>query len=112
MQAIATNRSVPLWSVEQVFGLSVATARKRVAHLTERERQVAMRVATGKPSREVAAELGISRKTIGIHRAHVRAKLHAYTAAQIANVVNLVRLGDVSSTLDSLSGLWPLDTMA
>jgi FixJ family two-component response regulator len=97
MQPSATNHSDPLWSVEEVFGLSVGAARKRVAHLTERERQVAMGIATGKQSCQVAAELEIGGKTIAVHRVHVMAKLHAHTSAQIANVVNLVRLADVAA---------------
>jgi FixJ family two-component response regulator len=89
-----TITAIPLPIVEKVFGLTAATARERYTRLTSRERQVAALMAAGKPNRVIAAELGITVKTLDIHRGHIHAKVHTRTAAGVANVVNLVRLAE------------------
>ncbi len=86
--------NVALAAIERTLGLSLADARQRHARLTERERQVARMMATGKPNRQIAEELGISPKTLDIHRANLRHKLEARPPAGVANTVNLVLLGD------------------
>lgn len=58
---------------------------ERVAHLTARERDVMTRLAEGKQNKVIAIELGISPRTVEIHRARVMEKMHA------ANLSDLVR---------------------
>jgi FixJ family two-component response regulator len=84
--------TVTLSTIEKTLGMSVADARMRHARLTERERQVAGMMAAGKPNRQIAEELGISPKTLDIHRANLMHKLEARTTASVANIVNLVVL--------------------
>ena len=91
-----TPPTVALPAIEKTLGLSLADARLRHARLTERERQVAAMMATGKPNRQIAEELGISPKTLDIHRANLMHKLEARTTASVANTVNLVQLGDLA----------------
>lgn len=86
--------TVALTAIEKTLGVNLADARQRHARLTERERQVARLMATGKPNRQIAEELGISPKTLDIHRANLMHKLEARTTAGVANAVNLVLLGD------------------
>ena len=85
---------VALTTIETTLGLTLTDARQRYARLTERERQVARMMATGKPNRQIAEELGISPKTLDIHRANLMHKLEARTTAGVANTVHLVLLGD------------------
>jgi len=59
---------------------------RRWQSLSKRERQVAELVVSGKVNRETAAELGISIKTVEIHRSRVMSKL------QVKNVAELVSL--------------------
>ena len=47
------------------------------AHLTQRELKVLMLVAKGKTSKEIASELGISPRTVEVHRASITRKLKA-----------------------------------
>jgi FixJ family two-component response regulator len=61
-------------------------ARRRMAALTHREREVLRLLVAGLSNKQVAAEMGISVKTVEHHRAHVMSK----TAA--LNVADLVRL--------------------
>jgi FixJ family two-component response regulator len=55
----------------------------RFATLTEREREVLDLVLAGKPSRQVAAELHISVKTVEFHRARIMQKLNVRSAAEL-----------------------------
>lgn len=58
----------------------------RLAALTEREREVLQLVARGLHAKEIARELGISPRTVEVHKARVMDKLGA------RNVAELVRL--------------------
>jgi RNA polymerase sigma factor (sigma-70 family) len=58
----------------------------RMAALTEREREVMELVAAGKASKEVAAALGISKKTVDVHRARVMHKLQVETLAELVEL--------------------------
>jgi FixJ family two-component response regulator len=59
---------------------------RRVSHLTQREREVMNLIVAGKANKEVAAELGLSPKTVEVHRAHVMEKM------QVASLADLVRV--------------------
>jgi two-component system response regulator FixJ len=59
---------------------------ERLAMLTEREREVLDLVLAGKPSRQVAAELHISVKTVEFHRARIMQKLNVRSAAELFRV--------------------------
>lgn len=62
----------------------------RLAQLTPREREVMDLVIAGKANKVIAAELGLSPKTVEVHRAHVMKKMQAESLA------DLVRLGLLS----------------
>jgi FixJ family two-component response regulator len=55
----------------------------RFARLTARERQVLREVVAGKSNKLVAAELGVSPKTVEVHRAHVMEKMGALSLADL-----------------------------
>ena len=59
---------------------------QRVDRLTPRERQVMALVITGMLNKQIAYQLGISEKTVKVHRGHVMEKL------EIDSVAELVRL--------------------
>ena len=50
---------------------------ERMANLTGREREVLQHLILGKLNKEIADELGISQRTIEIHRSRIREKMHA-----------------------------------
>ena len=54
-------------------------------HLTDRERQVLQLVIEGKSNKEIAMVLGISPKTVSVHRTNIMSKL------DVQNTVELVR---------------------
>jgi two-component system uhpT operon response regulator UhpA len=85
--AKSKQKAVPLTPIESILGISPAAAAELLAMLTEREQQVAGLMATGMKNRKLATDLGISSKTLDIHRANVKRKLNAKTAVDIARVV-------------------------
>ena len=66
----------------------VAVLRGHFASLTARERQVMLQVASGRPNKQIAAELKLSEVTVKVHRRHVMRKMKAKSLA------DLVRMAD------------------
>ena len=58
-----------------------------LAVLSPREREVARLVAQGHPNKQIAATLGISEKTVHIHRHHVMEKAGVSSAAELARLM-------------------------
>jgi RNA polymerase sigma factor (sigma-70 family) len=60
--------------------------RQRIASLTEREQEVFHLVAEGVANKAIASELGISERTVEVHRSQVMKKLEARTLAQLVRI--------------------------
>jgi two-component system response regulator FixJ len=61
--------------------------RARIESLTAREREVLALMTQGKPNKVMAAELGVSQRTVEIHRARVMEKSGAASLAQLVRMV-------------------------
>lgn len=84
-----------LGSVQAALGLDLDAApeedwraqlTKRIALLTPREREVTEELVQGRQNKEIAYELGISRRTVEVHRYRIMEKMEA------RNLAHLVRL--------------------
>ena len=64
--------------------IAMAVAESR---LTPREEEVAELIADGASNKEVGRRLGISPRTVELHRAHLMAKLRAKNAADLVRIV-------------------------
>lgn len=70
------------------------TARKRVEALSQRERDVLVGVAEGESNKEIANRLGISPRTVEIHRGNMISRLNARSTA------DAIRIGFCSGLID------------
>jgi two-component system, LuxR family, response regulator FixJ len=61
----------------------------RVALLTPRERDVLRQLALGRSAKEIARVLGLSRKTVDVHRRNINAKLRADSVIELARIVHI-----------------------
>jgi FixJ family two-component response regulator len=61
--------------------------RRRVDSLTAREHQVMTQVVQGKANKVIASDLGVSQRTVEIHRSRVMEKMQAGSLAQLVRMV-------------------------
>ena len=61
--------------------------RARIASLTPREKEVLDLLTVGKANKMMAQDLGLSQRTVEIHRAHVMEKMGAKSIAQLVRMV-------------------------
>jgi two-component system response regulator FixJ len=67
--------------------------RERLATLSPREREVLDLVTQGKANQMVAGDLGVSQRTVEIHRAHVMQKMEAGSLAELVRMMMAVAPG-------------------
>lgn len=79
--------------VLQEYSQAGRSGREEEQHLTDRERQVLQLIAEGNSNKEIALELGISPKTVSVHRTNIMSKLN------VQNTVELIRFATNSSLL-------------
>ena len=62
------------------------SVQERIATLTRREREVMQEIMTGAMNKQIAAHLGISEKTVKVHRAHVMEKMQTSSATRLVQL--------------------------
>lgn len=65
---------------------------KHFESLTPREQDVLALIVTGKLNKQIAIELGISEKTVKVHRAHVMEKMRAESLADLVRISEILPL--------------------
>jgi two-component system, LuxR family, response regulator FixJ len=81
-----------------------ATLRQRLARLTRRERQVLGAIIDGRHNREIAAELGISPRTVEVYKARLMDKLQIDRLAELIRLALEHHLLDDAAVRDSRKG--------
>lgn len=72
----------------------LATLRERVATLSDRQRDVWLRVVRGQLNKQIAHDLGIVERTVKLHRAQAMEKLGANSTADLARIAERLGLID------------------
>ncbi len=80
-QAIARSAQVLCAQREQ------QQLQSRLGELTQREHDVMLRIAKGRPNKLIADELDISVRTVEVHRARVFDKMNVKSAVELANAL-------------------------
>ena len=83
----STKTAMSRFAEPEQANAMAAEARACLQTLTQREREVLQGLLTGMPNKTIAHELGISPRTVEIHRARVMEKMRARSLSE------LVRLG-------------------
>ncbi|MEO7030746.1 MAG: response regulator [Herbaspirillum sp.] len=73
-QALAESRAA----------IAMTAVNTRLANLSSREREVLDLILAGKMNKVIADQLGISMRTVEVHRAHVFEKMNVKTAVELA----------------------------
>lgn len=80
------QRAIELDAQRHARRAEVEQVRRRMKLLSPREETVMRKVVEGKSNRAIAAELGLSQKTVEVHRAHVMAKVKAPSLAHLVRM--------------------------
>ena len=94
-RAIAKDHSIR----EQLRGNEAI--RRRLESLTAREHDVLELVASGSPNKIIAHKLGISQRTVEIHRARVMEKMNAESLAHLVHMTHVIAPPRASSGASS-----------
>jgi two-component system, LuxR family, response regulator FixJ len=79
---------------EDVRKLRAQEAATRLEVLTPRERDVLQGLVQGSPNKTIAYDLGISPRTVEIHRANLMTKLHVKSLSEALRIAFAAGLGD------------------
>jgi len=63
-----------------------SAAAERLERLTAREREVLALIAAGRQNRDIAAQLGISPRTVEVHKARIMEKLDCHSLADVIRI--------------------------
>lgn len=85
MQALAQSRA----RLEQAG--SVLQIRRRLARLTAREHDVMERILLGRLNKVIADDLGISMRTVEVHRSNVFAKMGVRSAVELSRLLEALK---------------------
>jgi FixJ family two-component response regulator len=80
---------------ERRVALELQSVRGRLATLTPREYEVLEHVVVGRLNKQIAADLGITEKTIKVHRARAMEKMGVCTLAELVRKTLEVEVGAV-----------------
>ncbi len=91
------RRAIEIDAENRVHAAQVAVTKRRLETLTSREREVFDAITAALGIKQIAARLGISPRTVEVHRARVLTKMGAETIVELITMAHLMRLFPVVS---------------
>lgn len=88
----AVNNAIIKQRVMQHQHTLTKSVQERLATLTRREQEVMQEVMTGAMNKQIAERLGISEKTVKVHRAHLMQKMQTSSAAELVQLCAQAKL--------------------
>src|SRR5262245_43359969 len=82
----AINRALERWRLESARQAEADTRAQRFARLTRRELEVLREVVKGLMNKQIAAALGVSERTIKMHRTAISQKVGVHSVAQLVTL--------------------------
>jgi len=82
----AIERALTAWSKTRDAAEDAAVIHTRAAGLSERERQILGGILAGHPNKTIAYDLGISPRTVEVHRANVMTKMAARSLSELVRM--------------------------
>jgi len=82
----AIRRALARDAEENAARAHLGAVSKRFANLTQRELEVLAEVVRGRMNKQIAASLGISERTVKMHRTSITTKVGVHSAAQLATL--------------------------
>ena len=86
------SRAIDVCDKNQTHDESVAEINSRISRLTPREHDVLVQLVIGRPNKLIACELGISPRTVEIHRARVMEKMNTRSLSELVRMAILAGL--------------------
>jgi two-component system, LuxR family, response regulator FixJ len=87
-KALAKDQETRAWRAQE------KVIRERVALLTPREAEVMQRVVRGQANKVIAMDLGVSQRTVELHRARVMHKLKMRSLAELVSAIGKLNEAD------------------
>ncbi len=87
----AVHRAIALDQAARMEREAVTSLGQRLGRLTPREREVLAFVIAGRLNKQIAGELGMSQRTVKVHRGRVMRKMQANSVAELVRLTD--RLG-------------------
>lgn len=93
----AVNAGVARDRAQRAAAKQVSELRQRFEKLTPREREVFALVVTGRPNKQIAAQLAMSEMTVKVHRSQVTRKMQASSVIELAQMADRLGLSSEAS---------------
>jgi FixJ family two-component response regulator len=87
------DRAIALDARNRCERLELGDLERRLDTLTPREREVFERVVAGRLNKQIAYELGVSEKTVKVHRGRVMEKMETASLAELARLAERLGVG-------------------